>query len=105
MYWNKEIECMDREQLSKLQTENLKATAKKVYENVPFYKKAFDEKGIKPDDIKSLDDLKHLPFTVKNDLRGQLPVRAVFSKAGGYRKGTCFFRHYGQADCCGIHCT
>ena len=80
MYWNKEIECMDREQLSKLQTEKLKATAKKVYENVPFYKKAFDEKGIKPDDIKSLDDLKHLPFTVKNDLRDNYPFGLFSAK-------------------------
>ena len=80
MYWNKEIECMDREQLSVLQTEKLKKTAKKVYENVPFYKKAFDEKGIKPDDIKSLDDLKHLPFTVKNDLRDNYPFGLFAAK-------------------------
>ena len=80
MYWNKDIECMDREQLSKLQTEKLKNTAKKVYENTPFYKKAFDEKGIKPDDIKSLDDLKHLPFTVKNDLRDNYPFGLFAAK-------------------------
>ncbi len=80
MYWNERIECMDREQLSKLQTEKLKATAKKVYENVPFYKKAFDEKGIKPDDIKSLDDLKRLPFTVKNDLRDNYPFGLFAAK-------------------------
>ena len=80
MYWNKEIECMDREQLSVLQTEKLKKTAKKVYKNVPFYKKAFDEKGIKPDDIKSLDDLKHLPFTVKNDLRDNYPFGLFAAK-------------------------
>lgn len=73
MYWNKEIECMDREQLAALQVEKLRKTAKKVYENVPFYKKAFDDKGIKPDDIKSLDDLAHLPFTVKEDLRNHYP--------------------------------
>ncbi len=73
MYWNKEIECMDRQQLSELQAKKLKKTAQKVYENVPFYKKAFDEKGIKPEDIKSLDDLQHLPFTVKQDLRDTYP--------------------------------
>jgi len=73
MYWNKEIECMDRQALAVLQTEKLKKTAKKVYEKVPFYQKAFDEKGIKPEDIQSLDDLKHLPFTIKNDLRDHYP--------------------------------
>ena len=71
---------MDREQLAALQTQKLKATAKKVYENVPFYKKAFDEKGIKPDDIKSLDDLKHLPFTVKDDLRDHYPFGLFAAK-------------------------
>ena len=80
MYWNKDIECMDRAQLSRLQAEKLKVTAKKVYENVPFYKKAFDEKGIKPDDIRSLDDLKHLPFTVKNDLRDNYPFGLFAAK-------------------------
>jgi phenylacetate-CoA ligase len=73
MYWNKELECMDREQLRALQGEKLKATVKKVYENVPFYKKAFDEKGIRPEDIKSVDDVKYLPFTLKSDLRDNYP--------------------------------
>ncbi|MGE5495495.1 MAG: phenylacetate--CoA ligase family protein [Burkholderiales bacterium] len=73
MYWNKEIECMDRDQLEALQFYKLKRTVKKVYENVPFYKKAFNEKGIKPEDIKSLDDLKLLPFTLKSDLRDNYP--------------------------------
>lgn len=73
MYWNKEIECMDREQLAALQFYKLRNTAKKVYENVPFYRNAFDAKGIKPQDIKSLDDLRHLPFTLKSDLRDNYP--------------------------------
>ena len=73
MYWNKELECMDREQMRALQGKKLQATVKKVYENVPFYKKAFDEKGIKPEDIKSVDDLKCLPFTLKTDLRDNYP--------------------------------
>ena len=73
MYWNKEIECMDREQLRALQTKKLQATVKKVYENVPFYKKAFDEKGVKPEDIKSVDDVRLLPFTLKQDLRDNYP--------------------------------
>lgn len=80
MYWNKEIECMDRDKLAVLQTGKLKTTAKKVYENVPFYKKAFDEKGFKPDDIQSIDDLRHLPFTVKTDLRDHYPFGLFSAK-------------------------
>jgi phenylacetate-CoA ligase len=72
-YWNQAVECMDREQLYALQLNKLKETAKRVYERVPFYKKAFDEKGLKPEDIRTLDDLKHLPFTVKQDLRDHYP--------------------------------
>lgn len=73
MYWNKELECMDREQMRTLQTNKLIATVKRVYENVPFYKKAFDEKGVRPEDIKSVDDVRLLPFTVKQDLRDNYP--------------------------------
>jgi len=73
MYWNKDIECMDRERLTNLQVEKLRATAIRVYNNVPFYKKAFDEKGIRPEEIRSLDDLKRLPFTMKSDLRDNYP--------------------------------
>jgi phenylacetate-CoA ligase len=72
-YWNQAVECMDREQLYELQLKKLKETVKRVYERVPFYKKAFDEKGIKPEDVQSLDDLKRLPFTLKQDLRDNYP--------------------------------
>jgi len=64
---------MPREKLEALQLERLKQTAKRCYENVPFYKKAFDEKRIYPNDIKSLDDLENLPFTKKTDLRDNYP--------------------------------
>ncbi|MHB8841563.1 MAG: phenylacetate--CoA ligase family protein [Candidatus Aquicultor sp.] len=73
MIWNKEYEAMPREQLHNLQLERLQATVKRVYESVPMYKKRFDEKGIKPDIIKTLDDLSKLPFTVKTDLRDNYP--------------------------------
>jgi len=73
MYWNKELECMDREQLRELQGQKLRATVKKVYENVPFYRKAFDEKGVRPEDIRTVDDVRHLPFTMKSDLRDNYP--------------------------------
>ena len=56
-YWNQEIECMSREDMKKLQDERLAAQVKHVYENVPYYKKLMDEKGVTPDDVKSTDDL------------------------------------------------
>lgn len=71
--YDEKHEAMPREQLRALQAERLKATAERVYNNVPFYKKAFDEKGILPGDIKTVDDLKHLPFTVKQNLRDNYP--------------------------------
>ncbi len=73
MFWNKEIECMDEEKLRELQLKKLKEVVKRVYERVPFYKKKFDEKGIKPEDIKTLDDIKYLPFTSKMDMREAYP--------------------------------
>lgn len=68
-----EIESMPREQLRQLQFQRLKQTVERVYENVPFYKEKFREKGIEPGDLKSLDDIKILPFTVKQDLRDNYP--------------------------------
>lgn len=68
-----ELECMDREQISKLQTERLIWQVKRCYENVAVFRKRMDEKGLKPEDIKSLDDLRLLPFTTKQDLRDYYP--------------------------------
>lgn len=73
MYWDKKHETMPKEQLRELQLARLKDTVKRVYENVPFYRKKFDERGIAPEDIKALDDIKNLPFTVKQDLRDNYP--------------------------------
>ena len=68
-----EIECASREQLHELQSAKLVKMVKNAYENVPFYKKKFDECGIKPEDIRSIDDLHLLPFTEKTDLRDNYP--------------------------------
>lgn len=73
MYWEPEKECMDRGELEQLQLERLQATLSRVYLNVPFYRKKFDELGIDPDEFRSLDDLRRLPFTLKNDLRDSYP--------------------------------
>jgi len=73
MIWDEKVETLPREALKALQVERLRDVAGRVYATVPFYKRAFDEKGIKPDDIKSMDDLKRLPFTTKQDLRDNYP--------------------------------
>ncbi len=73
MKWNEYIECMDREQLTKLQSERLSAMVERLYYNVPFYRKQFQKNGIEPGDIKNLDQLQKLPFTTKQDLRDNYP--------------------------------
>ena len=73
MYWDREFETMPREKIRELQLERLRATLDRVYNNVPFYKKAMDERGIKPSDIKSINDVRKLPFTIKQDLRDNYP--------------------------------
>jgi len=73
MYWEPEYETMGREELEQLQLERLQSTLHRVYLNVPFYRKKFDELEIDPDDITSLKDLRKLPFTTKDDLRENYP--------------------------------
>lgn len=73
MIWNEYIECMDREQLVKLQGERLSSMIQRLYYNIPFYRKLFQEKGIEPGDIKSIEQLKNFPFTTKQDLRDNYP--------------------------------
>ncbi|NMA96474.1 MAG: phenylacetate--CoA ligase [Clostridiales bacterium] len=73
MFWSKDLECMAREDMKSLQLERLKKTVKKVYENVPFYKDRLSSIGFDPNHIKTLDDLKNIPFTVKDDLRDNYP--------------------------------
>ncbi len=68
-----EHEKMPRKQLEKLQLERLQAKIKEVYEKVPFYRRAFKEKGVTPDDVKTLADLVKLPFTSKTDFRDNYP--------------------------------
>lgn len=68
-----EIETMSREDIRAHQLEKLKWQIKRVYENVPMYRERMDDAGIKPDDIKTLEDLAKLPFTTKQDLRDYYP--------------------------------
>jgi len=73
MIWNEHHECMDRQQLTELQGERLRDMVERIYFNVPFYRTRLQEMGIEPGDIRSLDDLKKLPFTTKQDLRDNYP--------------------------------
>lgn len=73
MYWEESSECMDRDELKQLQIERLQSTLNRVYMNVPFYRRKFDEMNIDIDSIRSFDDLRRLPFTTKDDLRDNYP--------------------------------
>ncbi|HYA32085.1 MAG TPA: phenylacetate--CoA ligase [Thermodesulfovibrionales bacterium] len=73
MYWEPEHETIGREELEQLQLERLQSILHRVYLNVPFYRKKFDELGIDPDDFTSLEDVRKLPFTTKDDLRDNYP--------------------------------
>ncbi len=73
MIYNEEFETLPREALEALQLKRLQQVLKRVYHMVGFYRKSFDEAGVNPEDIRSLDDLKLLPFTTKNDLRDNYP--------------------------------
>ena len=72
-YYQKELETMPVEKIKELQSEKLIKQVKNVYENVEYYHTLMDEKGVKPEDIKSVDDLHKLPFLTKADLREAYP--------------------------------
>ena len=72
-YYQKEIETMAVEDIKKIQSEKLVKQVKHVYENVEYYRKLMDEKGVTPEDIKGIEDLHKLPFLTKADLRDAYP--------------------------------
>ncbi len=73
MIYNEDFETLPREVLETLQLKRLKQTVQRVYHTVGFYRRLFDEAGVTPDDIKTLDDLKKFPFTTKQHLRDNYP--------------------------------
>ena len=73
MYWNKKVECMSREEMRRLQSERLVKMVEHVYNDSTYYRKRMDECGVKPQDIRSIDDISKLPFTTKQDLRDNYP--------------------------------
>ena len=79
MYFQKDFECMSKEDIKRVQSEKLVKQVKYVYDNVECDRKRMDEAGIKPEDIKSIDDITKLPFTYKSDLRDYYPY-GLFAK-------------------------
>ena len=73
-YYQREIETMPVEEIKKLQSEKLVKQVKHVYDNVEYYRNLMDEKGVKPEDIKGIEDLHKLPFISKADLRDSYPT-------------------------------
>jgi phenylacetate-CoA ligase len=71
--WEEKIECCPREELQQLQLERLQSSLNRAYKNVSFYRKIFDDKKIVPEDISTLAEFKHLPFTTKQDLQNNYP--------------------------------
>ena len=68
-YWNEEIETIPREELEAYQLEQLKVQITEAYEHSPYYRKRFEEAGVTPDDLQSLDDLLKFPILTKHDVR------------------------------------
>src|SRR5512137_1951050 len=66
--WDEKRECIARGNLEQIQLEGLQATINRAYKNVAHYRKVFNESDVLPEDINSLSDLKHLPFTTTKDL-------------------------------------
>lgn len=73
MIWNPQMETMPRGALEALQVRQLRQIAQRVYERVPFYRTRFDEAGVRPEQIRGMDDLRRLPFTQKSDFRDTYP--------------------------------
>ena len=73
MFWQQEIETMDRADLERLQLKRLQNLVEYVYNRVPFYKQRLDEAGVKPEKIKALSDIQYIPYTTKDDIRDTYP--------------------------------
>ncbi len=73
MIWNEKIECASREEMRAIQSERLCETVRRIYHNVPSYRKKMQEVGLTPGDIHGIEDLHKLPFTTKIDLRDNYP--------------------------------
>lgn len=94
MYWNSSRECMKREELHDYQLQKLRETVDRVYHNVKSYREKMQARGILPEDVATLEDIRQLPFTDKQDLRDNYPdgLFAVFHELDNPRSR--FIRHH-----------
>ncbi len=102
------IEIASRDEIEALQLERLKWSLRHAYDNVPMYRKRFDEKGVHPDDLHTLADLAKFPFTVKNDLRDNYPfglfavpreqISRIHASSGTTGKATVVGYTHGDLD-------
>ena len=113
-YFQPEQETASREQLTAWQNEGLVKTVRRVWDNVPYYRKKMEEKGLTPGDIRSIDDLHKLPFLTKDDLREAYPygllaeplancVRIHSTSGTTGRRVVAFYTQHDLdlwADCC-----
>jgi phenylacetate-CoA ligase len=107
MYWEKDIETMDREKLATVQCERLKKTMQNIKQS-SYYKKLFKEIGLDPDQINSLEDIEKIPFTTKDDLRESWPygflavskddLIRMHSSSGTTGRSTVIFHTAGDVD-------
>jgi len=79
-YFDPEIELMDREELEVLQLHELKLQLRRCYRNSEFYREKFKKAGMKPEDVQSLDDIIHLPFLTKDELREEQQASPHFGR-------------------------
>src|SRR4030042_4592931 len=79
-YFDREIETMSRRKLEALQLERLKWQVKRCYQNSEFYRKKYDQVSLKPSDIKSLEDLRRIPFVTKEELRDEQKLHSPFGR-------------------------
>ena len=96
-YYQKEIETASREEILKIQNEKIVKQVKYVYENVPYYRALMDKKGVKPEDIKGVDDIRKLPFLTKDDLREGLSLWTSGQRPQGLCPHPVHLRHDRQA--------
>jgi len=75
--YNPAMECISRDELHAIQSERLRRVVKHEYDNVAMYRERMDAAGVKPEDIRTVEDLKYLPFTEKTDLRDQFPYGLI----------------------------
>jgi phenylacetate-CoA ligase len=80
MYFNEEMETLPRQALEALQLKRLQGMLERVHANVPFYRETFKKHGISPGDVKTLDDLQRMPFTLKQDMRDSYPYGLFAAK-------------------------